>query len=60
MTTENKQRIIGYRCIADCTLEYTNYEFGEEIMIPSSEEVPNNWPGTDFFDNHPHEFEPIY
>lgn len=56
------KKIIGYRCIADCTLEYTNFEEGEEIIIPNfaDECVPSNWLGTDFFSNHPHEFEPMY
>ena len=53
--------IIGYRCISDCTLEYNNYEEGEVIEIPDPEDADDGkWPGTEFFDNHPYEFEPIY
>lgn len=51
--------VIGYRCIADCTLDYTNFEYGEEIMIADHED-DSDWKGTDFYDHHPYEFEKIY
>lgn len=55
-----KDSVIAYRCIEDCTLDYTNFDDGEIIEIPGGDEVPNNWKGTDFFDNHPYEFEKVY
>lgn len=50
---------IAYRCVADCTLESTNFEYDEIIEIPR-QDVPNNWLGTEFFDNHPYEFEKVF
>lgn len=57
-SSRTKTQIIGYRCISDCTLNYTNFEDGEEIIIPNRCE-DSNWVGTDFFDNHPFEFDII-
>lgn len=54
--TKNK---IGWRVLEDCTLEYTNYEAGEEILIPCCEDCPNDWPGIDFYDSHYSIFQPI-
>lgn len=53
------KKIIGYTVTEDCTLDYTNFEAGEEIMI-SEDECPNNWKGTEWFDHYPQIFEPIY
>lgn len=54
-----EKQIIGYRVIADCTLESTNFEIGEDIII--AEQCENyDWKGTIFFDTHPQEFAPIY
>lgn len=52
-------QIIGYRCIADCQLDYTNFQDGDEIII-SNNCQDHDWKGTDFFDRHPYEFEKIY
>lgn len=52
-------KVIAYKCISDCTLDYTNFEDGEIIEIPD-DDFPNDWKGTDFFDNHPYEFEKVY
>ncbi len=54
----SKKQIIGYRVLVDCTLDYTNFEEGDEIIIPELGEN-HNWKGTDFFDTHPSIFEPI-
>jgi hypothetical protein len=54
-----EKNIIGYRCIADCTLEYTNFEMEEEIIIEDHCE-DTDWKGVLFYENHPYEFEPIY
>lgn len=49
---------VGYRCISDCVLDSTRFDDGEEIII-SNNCTDSDWKGTDFFDNHPYEFEPI-
>lgn len=56
---KQKKKIIGYRVLEDCTLDFTNFDEDQEIII-SQQENRNDWKGTDFFDKHPYEFAPIF
>jgi len=51
-------KTIGYAVLADCTLDATNFYKGENIFI-SEHQYDSDWKGTDFFDAHSLEFEPI-
>lgn len=53
-----KKNIKGYRVNQDCTLDYTNFEQGEEIIIADHCE-DNDWKGTEWYDSFPQIFEPI-
>lgn len=54
-----KNNIIGYRVLEDCTLDCTNFEYEEEIIIADHCE-DYDWKGTDWYDKYPQIFEPIY
>lgn len=56
---ETKKIQIGYKVLENCTLDYTNYE-ADEVIIIADECGGNNWKGTEFFDSHPSIFQPIY
>lgn len=58
MSHDKTRRLIKYIVTEDCTLDYTNFEAGEEIEIP--EEPDNNWKGVEWFDKYPQIFEPFY
>ena len=53
------KQIIGYKVNQDCTLDYTNFEAGDEIIIEDWCEG-SNWKGTEWYDSFPQIFEPIY
>lgn len=60
-TTEpmpEKKKHIGYAVLADCTLDYTDFEEGQEIIFAGLND--NEWKGTGFFDTYPNIFKPIY
>lgn len=51
--------IIGYKVTEECTLQFHNFEYGEEIIIADHCE-DHDWLGTEWYDNYPQIFEPIY
>lgn len=55
-----KRRLIKYIVQEDCTLDYTNFEAGEEIEIPDGDYCPNDWKGIEWFAQYPQIFEPVY
>lgn len=56
---KKQRRIIGYKVLENCTLEYTNFEAGDKINIERECEN-SDWLGTDFYDALPQIFQPIY
>jgi len=59
MKTIDNEIAVAYRCIDECRLDGTNFDYDEIIEIPV-ENVPNDWKGTEFYDHHPYEFERVY